>query len=93
MKAPTLADFIVEFTPTYDQQCRAQGVKEWVVRMDGSSTQHVGGNGVVLRPPEGDYLECAVCLHFSMTNNKVEYENIIKGLNLAKALEAESLVI
>ena len=61
--------------------------------MDGSSTQHVGGNGVVLQSPEGDYLEYTICLHFPMTNNKVKYETIIKGLNLAKALEVESLVI
>ena len=61
--------------------------------MDGSSTQHVGGIEVVLQSPEGDRLEYAVCLHFPMTNNKDEYETFIKGLNLAKALEVESLVI
>ena len=46
-----------------------------------------------MQSPEGDCLEYAVCLHFPMTNNKAEYETIIKGLNLAKALEVESLVI
>ena len=53
----------------------------------------VGGNGVVLQSPKGDHLEYAFCLHFPMTNNKAEYETIIKSLNLAKAFEAESLVI
>ena len=46
-----------------------------------------------MQSPEGDCLEYAVCLHFPMTNNKDEYETFIKGLNLAKALEVESLVI
>ena len=61
--------------------------------MDGSSTQHAGGIGVVLQTPKGDRLEYVVCLQFPMTNNKAEYEAFIKGLNLAKALGAESLVI
>ena len=46
-----------------------------------------------MQSPEGDHLEYTNCLHFPMTNNKAEYETIIKGLNLAKALEVESLVI
>jgi len=38
IKAPALVDFIVEFTPAYDEQRRDQGAKEWVVCMDGFST-------------------------------------------------------
>ena len=61
--------------------------------MDGSSTQHARGIGVVLQSPEGDFLEYVVRLQFLTINNKAEYESLIKGLNLAKALGAESLVI
>ena len=43
--------------------------------------------------PEGYRLEFGVYLQFPMTNNKAEYEAFIKGLNLAKALGAESLVV
>lgn len=39
-----------------------KGAKEWIVYVDGSSTQHAGGIGVVLQLPEGDRLEYAICL-------------------------------
>ena len=40
IKAQALADFIAEFTPTQDQQNGDQGAQLWVVRVDGSPTQH-----------------------------------------------------
>ena len=46
-----------------------------------------------MQSPEGDRLEFGGYLQFPMTNNKAEYEAFIKGLNLAKALGAESLVV
>ena len=61
--------------------------------MDGSSTQHAGGVDVVLQSPKGDCLEYAVGLQFLATNKEAEYEALIKGLDLAMALWAESLVV
>ena len=61
--------------------------------MDGSSTQHVGGVGEIFQSPEGDRLEYAAHLQFSTPNNEVEYEALIKGLDLAKALGAKSVVV
>ena len=48
IKAQVLANFIAKFTPTHGQQTEDQGAKEWIVHVDGSSTQHAGGVGVVL---------------------------------------------
>ena len=62
IKAQALADFIVEFTPTYDQQSGDQGVKWWVIRVNGSSTQYAEGVGIVLQSPEGDHLKYVVHL-------------------------------
>ena len=56
--------------------------------MDGSSTQHAGGIGVVLLSPEGDRLTCKVRLQYQTTNNEAEYEALIKGLELARSVEA-----
>ena len=54
IKAQALADFIVEFTPNHDE---TENIKRWVVHVDGSSTRHAGGIGVVLQSSEGDKLK------------------------------------
>ena len=61
--------------------------------MDGLSTQHAGGIGVVLQSPEGDQLTYKVCLQYQTTNNVVKYEALLKGLELAKSIEAKSILI
>ena len=61
--------------------------------MDGSSTLHAGGIGVVLKSPEVDTLKRKVHLHYQTTNNEAEYEALLKGLELAKSLGAESVFV
>ena len=61
--------------------------------MDGSSTLHAGGIGVVLKSPEEDTLKYKVRLHYPTTNNEAEYEALFKGLELAKSLGAESVLV
>ncbi|XP_075653832.1 uncharacterized protein LOC142624181 [Castanea sativa] len=60
---------------------------------NGSSNRQAGGAGVVLQSPEGDEIECMVCLDFPITNNEAEYEALIAGLDLAKAVGASNMVI
>ena len=38
-------------------------------------------------------IECVVCLQFPITNNKVKYEVVLVGLDLAKAAWALSIVM
>jgi ribonuclease HI len=40
--------------------------------------------GVVLIPPKGDIFKYAVQFEFPATNNIVEYEGLVTGLQLAK---------
>ena len=61
--------------------------------MDGLSTQHAGGIGVVLQSPKGDRLTYKVRLQYQTTNNEVEYETLLKGSELAKSIEAKSILI
>ena len=58
--------------------------------MDGSSNKQASGAGVVIYSPKRDKVECMICLNFPTTNN---YEVLIAGLDLAKAVGAESMVV
>ena len=79
IKAQALADFIVEFTPSYGDLDEMEGNKTWVVYVDGSSTLHAGGIRVVLKSLEADKLKHKVCLYHQTTNNEAEYEALLKG--------------
>ena len=92
IKAQALTDFIAEFTPSHKESEEVED-KNWIIHVDGSSTQHAGGIGVVLQSPEGDKLTYKVRLQYQVTNNEVEYEALLKGLELAKSIEAESILI
>ena len=61
--------------------------------MDGSSTFHAGGIGVILKSLEADTVKRKVRLHYQTTNNESEYETLLKGLELAKSLGAESVLV
>ena len=47
----------------------------------------------VLISLEREILKYAVRLQFSATNNEAEYEALLTGLSLAKALEAKNLIV
>ena len=64
-----------------------------MIWIDDSSNQRFGGAKVQLRSPKGDTIKCAVRLQFPTTNNEVEYEAVLLGLDLAKAAGIMSVVI
>ena len=54
---------------------------------------HAGGIGFMMQSLEGDKLTYKVCLQYQAINNEVEYETLLKGLELAKSIDAESILI
>ena len=92
IKVQALADFIAEFTLP-DEDNLTDGVEKWTIQTDGSSAQRRGGVRVVITTPDGEMLKYGVQLKFSATNNEVEYEGILTGLRLGKALGAKNLLI
>ena len=92
IKAQALADFIAECTPSHNDLEVVED-KKLIIHVDDSSTQHAGGIGVVLQSLEGDRLTYKVRLQYQTTNNEVEYEALLKGLELAKPIEAKSILI
>ena len=47
----------------------------------------------MLQSPEGDKFTYKVCLQYQATNNEVEYKALLKGLELVKSIEAQSVLI
>ena len=47
----------------------------------------------MLLSPEGEKIECMVHLDFLTTNNEVEYEALVVGLDLTKVVGAASVVL
>jgi ribonuclease HI len=92
IKGQALADFLAEFTnvPEIEEQ---KIERDWVVYVDGSSTKKNEGARVVLVTPEGEELNGSFRLEFKTTNNDVEYEAVIAGLELALELGAKSVEI
>uniref|UniRef100_A0A2N9FIS9 Uncharacterized protein n=1 Tax=Fagus sylvatica TaxID=28930 RepID=A0A2N9FIS9_FAGSY len=92
IKAQALADFIAEFTSKDDEPTEdVEQTSKWTMNIDGSSTKDSGGIGVVLKSPEGDTIKQAVRLQYPTTNNEAEYEALLTGLEMAKALGATEL--
>ena len=91
IEGQVVVDFIAEFTNVEGQG--AEKVPQWSIHTDGSFNKQAGGAGVILHSPEGDRIECMICLDFPTTNNEVEYEALIAGLDLARAARAKNLVV
>ncbi|KAI5311806.1 hypothetical protein L3X38_040979 [Prunus dulcis] len=109
IKAQALADFVVEFTPTAEEEKMVTKSKEkaddtspidsnlsndmWQLHVDGASNHKGAGAGIVIITPGGTLLEQAIALGFSASNNEAEYEALLAGLRLAKELTIKRLAI
>ena len=92
IKAQALADFIAEFTFP-DEDSLTNEAERWTIQTDGSLAQRRGEVGVVLTTPDGEILKYVVQLKFPATNNEAEYEGILTGLRLGKALGVKNLLV
>ena len=92
IKAQALVDFIVEFTSP-DKDRLTNKARRWMIQIDGLSAQKRWRVGVVIITPDGEILKYGVRLKFPATNNEVEYEGILTGLRLGRALGAKNLLV
>ena len=94
-----MADIIAEFSHKLDERLEESPspstpqVPKWGLYVDGSSNDGGLGDGLILISPEGHRMHCALGFGFRASNNEVEYEALIAGLELAKELKVESLDI
>ncbi|XP_042484775.1 uncharacterized protein LOC122065051 [Macadamia integrifolia] len=93
MKGQALANFLVECTQAEEAgDPEAEPNRKWVLFVDGSSTTARSGAGLVLKSPEEFTIHYALRFAFPTTNNEAEYEALIAGIKLAKAVMTDDLV-
>ena len=98
MKGQALANFLADY-PTQgtmeeeDLPVCEVNVQPWVLKFDGSSTDKSAGAGVVITSPFGTKTTLSFTLDFECTNNQVEYEALIIGLEILQDLRAKEVLI
>ncbi|XP_070002897.1 uncharacterized protein [Nicotiana sylvestris] len=99
IKSQVLANFVADFS----QGMQLEAEKElqvfnesnpgiWTLFTDGSSNVKGADLGIILVPPTGETIRQAIKCH-SITNNETEYEAVIAGLELARELGINQIVI
>ena len=88
-----MADFVVEYSQKPAQDNEPHKEEWWTLRVDGASRSSGSRVGLLLQSTTGEQLEQAIRLGFPASNNEVEYEAILSGLDLALALSVSKLRI
>ena len=81
IKAQSLADFVTEVQ-------KPEPEAMWKIFVDGLSTRLGSGIGVLLLSPQEERMHLSVRLDYRATNNEVEYEALIAGLQAARHVGA-----
>jgi len=66
---------------------------QWVLSVDGPSNQQGSGTGIILEGPNGLLIKQALRFAFKVSNNQVEYKELVAGMLLAKEMGARSLLV
>ena len=90
VKGQILEDFIIEFTLAQPKEATqlAPDLPIWKLSVDGVANAQGSGVGLILTSPDGIDTEYVLRFSFQASNNEVEYEVVIAGLNLAHFMEA-----
>jgi hypothetical protein len=85
IKAPTLSDFVAEWTETQTPP-RERELEYWIINFDGSLQLQGAGAGILVTSPKGKSFKHIMQMHFPTSNNAAEYEALLRGLRIAMAL-------
>jgi ribonuclease HI len=88
IKGQVVADFIIEHSidQNRDESCNLVSICHWKLFFDGSACREGQAVGVVLVSPRGAIFEQLVRLEYFCTNNQVEYEAILLGLQILSSM-------
>ena len=88
-----MTEFIVELPKKQAHPVDHLREQWWTLHVDGLSKVFGSRVGMILQSPTGELMEQVVCLNFSTSNNKAEYEVVLAELDLALVLIATKLEI
>lgn len=79
--------YLIDTTPT------DEGGHVWEIYVDGSFNSHGSGARIIIIDPNKVKICYALQFGFKASNNEAEYEAIIAGLRMSKALGAKNVHI
>ena len=65
----------------------------WKMYFDGAINQYGNGIGILLITPKGSHIHLAIKLNFEVTNNMVEYEACISGMEALWELRVKEVKV
>jgi hypothetical protein len=80
MKGQVVADFIVDHAIDADRSVDFVQLKLWGLYFDGLVYSKGQGVRCVIISPSGMYIDLSIRLEFACTDNQVEYESLLHGL-------------
>ena len=100
VKGQALSNFLadhpsLEIKPKKDVKLGIYEVERqpWVLKFDGSSTEKSAGAGIVIISPKGIKTTLSFNLVFKCSNNQIEYEASVIGLEILLELRAQEIHI
>jgi ribonuclease HI len=91
MKGQVVIDFVVNHAVDVDHSVGFVQLKPWELFFDGSVCSKGQGTGCVIVSPYGTYIDLSIRLEFACTNNQVEYEALMHGIEYLRALGARDV--
>jgi ribonuclease HI len=91
MKGQVVANFIVNHVIDVDHSIDFVQLKLWGLYFDGLVCSKGQGAGCVIIFPSGMYIDISIRLGFACTNNQVEYESFLQGLEYSRDLGARDV--
>jgi ribonuclease HI len=91
MKVQVVADFIVDHAIDVGRSVDFVQLKPWGLYFDGSVCSKGQRAGCVVVSPSGVYIDLSIRLGFACTNNQVEYESLLHGLEFLRDLGARDV--
>jgi ribonuclease HI len=86
MKGQVVTDFIVNHDVNVEHSVGLVQLKPWGLFFDGSVCIKGQRARCVVVSPSGVYIDLSITLEFACTNNQVEYESLLHGLELLRDL-------
>jgi hypothetical protein len=91
MKGQVVADFIVDHAIDVDHSVDFVQLKSWELFFDGSVCSKGQEVGCVIVSPNGAYKDLSIRLEFACTNNQVECEALLHGIEYLRDLGARDV--